>query len=149
MAFKPYKTPQPKKKADGSYYSGPSIPKGKILKQAAKLAKKEGIKLAIAEKIIRRTIAKIKCKKYHLPCGVIIWPYHYVGTYSVKFKRVKVKCGPVNITKHRAVDCDCPSSSRCWHMDFTDYLMDGFNVRPQKYGGMPMSFVKRMLEKGK
>tara|TARA_Y100000310_G_C20524518_1_gene735327 strand:+ start:461 stop:913 length:453 start_codon:yes stop_codon:yes gene_type:complete len=129
--------------------SGKSFSQKDIRKRAEKLAKKRGIKLATATKIVRRNIARLKVVLLGVPIGGWRGGVLVVKDYEVKIKRIPVKFGKWKLWKWRGDKCSCPASwkdRRCWHLDFADYLMDGCSVEPKKYGPFHLRALKRLRE---
>jgi len=135
------------------YPSGKSFSKKEIRQRAEKLAIKKGWKQSFAEKVVRREIARIKMRVMRIPTGVFVDNTFTVKGYVIKYKIKYIKFDGLNLWRQRAFECNCLAGSngyRCWHQDFTDYMLDGLTTVPQKYGPFHKSALlhlrKQMLD---
>lgn len=119
------------------YPSGKSFSKKEIRKRAEKLAPKKGWSVSLAEKVVRREIARLKVKMLRIPVGAFTGGKFTVKGYVIKYKTINVRFENRMLWRWRAYKCSCPAGSnghRCWHQDYTDYMLDGMTTIPQKYG---------------
>jgi hypothetical protein len=127
--------------------SGKSFSRKEILRRAEKVAAKRDWRVSFAEKVVRREIARLKVNLFKIPTGAFVGMAYSVKGYRIRYDLIEVPfpVGGRVLWKYRAKDCSCPAGSRgrrCWHQDYTDYMLDGLTTIPQKYG----PFNKRMLK---